>query len=107
MGYSVPHYRVALTIYAMLIASVGGWLYALQTSFVNTDLLGLANSTNGLVYALIGGVDTILGPFLGALMLRSLIDQLSRVGPSSQLIVGVVLMLVVYLLPEGIRGLRH
>ena len=31
MGYSVPRYRVALTIYASLIASLGGWLYALQT----------------------------------------------------------------------------
>jgi len=41
MGYRVPHYRVALTIYASLIASLGGWLYALQTSFVFIDLLGV------------------------------------------------------------------
>src|SRR5207237_1085306 len=34
MGYSVPRYRIALTIYASLIASFGGWLYALQTNFV-------------------------------------------------------------------------
>ena len=107
MGYRVPHYRVALTIYASLIASLGGWLYALQTSFVFIDLLGVANSTNGLVYALIGGVDTILGPLLGAAILRSLTDQLSRAGTQSSLFIGIMLMLVVYLIPEGLLGLWH
>src|SRR5437016_3517688 len=107
MGYRVPHYRVALTIYASLIASLGGWLYALQTSFVFIDLLGVANSTNGLVYALIGGVDTILGPLLGAAILRALTDQLSRAGTQSSLFIGIMLMLVVYLIPEGVLGLRH
>jgi branched-chain amino acid transport system permease protein len=107
MGYSVPRYRVALTIYAGLIASIGGWLYALQTNFVFIDLLGVGNSTNGLVYALIGGVDTILGPLLGAAFLRALTDQLSRAGTQSSLFIGIVLMLVVYLVPEGVLGLRH
>jgi len=107
MGYRVPHYRVALTIYASLIASLGGWLYALQTSFVFIDLLGVANSTNGLVYALIGGVDTILGPLLGAAILRSLTDQLSRAGTQSSLFIGIMLMLVVYLIPDGLLGLWH
>jgi branched-chain amino acid transport system permease protein len=107
MGYSVPRYRVALTIHASLIASVGGWLYALQTNFVFIDLLGVGNSTNGLVYALIGGVDTILGPLLGAAFLRALTDQLSRAGTQSSLFIGIVLMLVVYLIPEGVLGLRH
>jgi branched-chain amino acid transport system permease protein len=107
MGYSVARYRVALTIYASLIASVGGWLYALQTNFVFIDLLGVGNSTNGLVYALIGGVDTILGPLLGAAFLRALTDQLSRSGTQSSLFIGIVLMLVVYLIPEGVLGLRH
>ena len=76
MGYSVPRFRVALTIYSSLVASLGGWLYALQTSFVFIDLLGIGNSTNGLVYALIGGVDTIIGPFLGTAVLRAVSDQL-------------------------------
>jgi branched-chain amino acid transport system permease protein len=104
MGYSVGQYRVALTLFSSVIASLGGWLYALQTSFVFIDLLGLNNSTNGLVYALVGGVDTILGPLVGAAVLRALTEQLSR-GTSSQLYVGIVLMLVVYFLPDGLVGL--
>jgi branched-chain amino acid transport system permease protein len=104
MGYSVGHFRVALTLYSSLIASLGGWLYALQTSFVFIDLLGLNNSTNGLVYALIGGVDSILGPLLGAALLRALTDQLSRGSTQSSLYIGIVLMLVVYFIPDGLFG---
>jgi branched-chain amino acid transport system permease protein len=105
MGYSVARYRVALTIFSSLIASLGGWLFALQRSFVFIDLLGLAYSTNGLVYALVGGVDTILGPLLGAATLRALTDQLSRGSTQSSLYIGIVLMLVVYFLPDGMVGL--
>jgi branched-chain amino acid transport system permease protein len=104
MGYSVAQYRVALTIFSSLIASLGGWLFALQRSFVFIDLLGLAYSTNGLVYALVGGVDTILGPLLGAAALRALTDQLSRGSTQSSLYIGIVLMLVVYFMPDGMVG---
>jgi branched-chain amino acid transport system permease protein len=105
MGYSVASYRVALTVYASVIASLGGWLYSLLRSFVFTDLLGLAYSTNGLVFALIGGVDSILGPFLGAAVLGALTDQLSRGSTQSSLYIGAVLMLVVYFAPDGLVGL--
>ncbi len=105
MGYNVGGYRVALTLYSSLIASLGGWLYVLQNTFVHQDLLGLGNSTNGLVYALIGGVNSILGPLLGAVALRYLNDQLSRGSTQSSLYLGIVLMLVVYFIPDGLLGL--
>jgi branched-chain amino acid transport system permease protein len=107
MGYSVAQYRVALTLFASVVASLGGWLFALQRSFVFIDLLGLNNSTNGLVYALIGGVDTILGPLVGAAVLRALTDQLSRGSTQSSLYIGLVLMLVVYFVPDGLVGLAR
>jgi branched-chain amino acid transport system permease protein len=104
MGYGVAQYRVALTVYSSVIAALGGWLYSLQRGFVFIDLLGLGNSTNGLVYALIGGVDSILGPLLGAGVLRALTDQLSRGSTQSSLYIGIVLMLVVYFAPDGLVG---
>ena len=52
------------------------------------------------MYALIGGVDTILGPFLGA-VLRALHRSLSRGSTQSSLYIGIVLMLVVYAMPEA------
>jgi ABC-type branched-subunit amino acid transport system permease subunit len=104
MGYSVGFYRIMLTIYASLVASLGGWLYVLQNGFVHQELLGLVSSTNGLVYALVGGVNTILGPLLGAGLLRYLNDVLSRGSTQSPLYLGIVLMLVVYVMPDGVLG---
>jgi branched-chain amino acid transport system permease protein len=105
MGYSVSAFRIALTLFASLVASLGGWLYVLQNTFVHQELLGLQSSTNGLVYALIGGVNTIVGPLLGAVALRYVTDLLSRGSTQSSLYLGIVLMLVVYLMPDGILGL--
>lgn len=105
MGYNVGAYRVALTLFSSFVAALGGWLYALQNSYVHQDLLGLSSSTNGLVYALIGGVNTILGPLIGAVALRYVNDLLSRGSTQSSLYLGIVLMLVVYLMPDGLLGL--
>jgi branched-chain amino acid transport system permease protein len=105
MGYQVSTYRVVLTLFAGLIASIAGWLYVLQNSFVYQDLLGVQNSLNGLLYALIGGVDTIVGPLLGAGGLRLFIESVSRHSTQSPLYIGAALLLVVYFLPEGVLGL--
>jgi branched-chain amino acid transport system permease protein len=105
MGYQVGAYRFVLTLFAGLVASVAGWLYVLQNAFVFQDLLGLQSSLNGLLYALVGGVDTIVGPFLGAGGLRFFIESVSRHSTQSSLYIGAALLVVVYFLPEGVLGL--
>jgi branched-chain amino acid transport system permease protein len=104
MGYSVHAYQVAVTLYSGLIAASGGWLYALAHAFVFQDLLGLTNSVNAVLYSLIGGVDTIVGPLLGAAALRFLSEYLGQLTTQTQLYVGVALLVVVYALPAGVIG---
>jgi len=104
MGYNVSAYRFALTLYSGFVASLAGWLYALQAAFVFQDLLGPINSLNGLVYALVGGADSVIGPFMGALGLRYLSERLSQQSTQSSLYVGFVLLLVVFFIPDGIAG---
>jgi branched-chain amino acid transport system permease protein len=104
MGYSVHAYQVAVTLYAGTMAASAGWLYALAHAFVFQDLLGLNNSVNSVLYALIGGIDTILGPLLGTAGLRVLGEELGQQTAQSQLYVGIALLAVVYLLPGGLLG---
>jgi branched-chain amino acid transport system permease protein len=104
MGYSVHAYQVAVTLYSGAMAACGGWLYALKTAFVFQVLLGLDNSVNAVLYSLIGGVDTIIGPLLGAAGLRFLGEYLGQVTTQTQLYIGVTLLIVVYLLPSGVVG---
>ena len=105
MGYSVRAYQVAVTLYSGAIAACGGWLYALAHAFVFQDLLGLANSVNFVLYSLVGGVDTIIGPLLGTAGLRYLGEYLGTTqSTQTQLYLGLALLVVVYLLPTGVVG---
>lgn len=105
MGYSVRAYQVAVTLYSGAIAACGGWLYALAHAFVFQDLLGLANSVNFVLYSLVGGVDTIIGPLLGTAGLRYLAEYLGTTqSTQTQLYLGLALLVVVYLLPNGVVG---
>ena len=104
MGYSVHAYRVWVTLFSGLIAASGGWLYALAHAFVFPDLLGLANSLNAVLYSLVGGVDYVLGPLLGTAGLRFLAEEAGQQTTQSQIYIGIALLLVVYLLPDGVTG---
>jgi branched-chain amino acid transport system permease protein len=105
MGYSVRAYQVAVTLYSGTIAACGGWLYALAHTFVFQDLLGLADSVNAVLYSLIGGVDTIVGPLLGTAGLRFLGEYLGTTQTTqTQLYIGLALLVVVYFLPTGVVG---
>ena len=106
MGYQVPRHRIALTLLSGFIASVAGWLYALNNSFVSQDLLGLGNSLNGVLYALIGGAEhVILGSLIGAAGFRFMTESLGRLTSQSSLYIGLALLVVVYVMPNGILGL--
>ena len=106
MGYNAGQYRMALTLLSGFVAAAAGWLYALDNSFVSQDLLGLGNSLNGLLYALVGGAEhVLLGPILGATGFRYLTDSLGRLTSQSTLYIGLALMIVVYLMPDGLLGL--
>jgi len=106
MGYEVSRQRMALTLLSGVVAAVAGWLYALDNAFVSQDLLGLSNSLNGLLYALVGGAEhVILGPLLGAAGFRFMTDSLGRLTSQSSLYIGLALLVVVYVMPGGILGL--
>jgi ABC-type branched-subunit amino acid transport system permease subunit len=61
---------------------------------------------NGLLYALVGSpVHVILGPLIGATGFRYLTDSLGRLTSQSSLYIGLTLLVVVYIMPNGILGL--
>jgi branched-chain amino acid transport system permease protein len=106
LGYEVSQHRMALTLLSGVLAAVAGWLYALDNAFVSQDLLGLSNSLNGLLYALVGSPEhVILGPLVGATGFRYLTDSLGRLTSQSSLYIGLTLLVVVYVMPNGILGL--
>lgn len=96
--------RLAYLLSAAL-AGVAGVTYAHIVGFVSPDAFNVNASIGILVFAVLGGMRTIAGPFLGAALLTYLPDQLQAFSEWQHLIYGLVLLLSFTLLPRGLAGL--
>ena len=87
------------------LAGIAGVIYAHIVGFVSPDAFSVNTSIAILVFAVLGGMRTLAGPFLGAALLTYLPDQLQAFSEYQHLIYGLVLLLSFSLLPRGIAGL--
>ncbi len=104
----IPIYRervIAFTLSAV-VSAIAGCLSAPWMSSVSPDRVGIVLSTQVLVWVAVGGKATILGPFVGAVAATYGQDVLaSSMGQSYLLLLGVLFILSVLLVPNGIFGL--
>jgi len=104
VGYDVAGMKVIALTLSAGIAGLSGVLY-LPVGVVSPEILGLLFSTNVLVWVAVGGRGTLIGPFVGALVVGYLQTFLSDVLVSVWLlIVGVFFVFVVLFWPDGIVG---
>ncbi|MGH9270943.1 MAG: branched-chain amino acid ABC transporter permease [Ilumatobacteraceae bacterium] len=85
------------------IAAVAGALFALNTAFVAPDSLHWTTSANALVAAIVGGVGSIVGPPIGALLYVFARERFATSG-DLQFYTGIALVVVLVLAPAGISG---
>jgi ABC-type branched-subunit amino acid transport system permease subunit len=100
---------VQLTVFALAaaMAAVGGGLYALEEGFVSPSFLGVTLSTQVLIYILLGGRGTLIGPVLGVLVLEVGGQRIQQSLPTDwPIIVGSILLLVIVFLPRGLLDAR-
>lgn len=104
LGYN-PH-AVKLTALALsgLYAGTAGAAYAVLFGYVGASLAGVQYSILPLLYVLLGGAGTVLGPFLGAILMFYLIDYASSATSSYQFLVGATLVVLILFAPKGILG---
>src|SRR5262249_11002526 len=88
------------------IAGLAGGLYAFHEGFVWPNVLGVVLSTQIVLYALLGGVGTLIGPVIGVIAVEIagfwLADSFPRIWP---IILGLLLLLVILFSPTGLIGL--
>jgi branched-chain amino acid transport system permease protein len=85
-------------------AALAGALFAFLKGGVFPDNLGLGLSVDGLVMVLIGGVDTLLGGIVGAVVFRTFSIWTISHTDHSRLVVGALIVALVMLFPEGLVG---
>ncbi|HEU4976989.1 MAG TPA: branched-chain amino acid ABC transporter permease [Baekduia sp.] len=107
LGYRRPQVQLAVFTVVSGIGAIAGALYAVEEGFVSPSFLGVALSTQVLVYILLGGRGTLVGPALGVLLLEVGGQRIQESLPSEwPIIVGAMLLLVIMFLPGGVMDLR-
>lgn len=104
LGIDVRRQRWFAFALAGTAAAMGGGLYAFLKGSVFPDVLSIPVSVEGLVMVLLGGVDTLLGPLLGAASFTGLKITISSATDLWRAILGGIIIAVVVLFPRGIIG---
>lgn len=108
-GLGVPTFAYKMTALALsgAVAGLSGGLHALQVRYVTADaVFSLRVPLLVIMMCVLGGPRHWLGPVLGAGVVHSINDRLSGpgMGRVSEIVMGLLLMVVVATLPEGIYG---
>lgn len=107
LGYKPSVIQLVVFAAAAAFAAAGGGLYALEEGFVSPSFLGVALSTQVLIYILLGGRGTLIGPVLGVLVLEVGGQRVQQSLPADwPIIVGSTLLLVILFLPRGLLDAR-
>jgi branched-chain amino acid transport system permease protein len=107
IGVNVRAHQLATFVVSGAFAGLAGGLFALSTGNVFPGWLNWAASATPIVMAVLGGVHTFLGPALGAavyVVLEVLISGKTEYWP---LAMGVIIVVLVLLMPEGLSGFRR
>jgi branched-chain amino acid transport system permease protein len=89
---------------AAVMAGIAGGLFAYGKGSVFPTYLAIPRSVDALLMVLLGGVQTVTGPILGALAFAGLQEQLVRFTELWRLTLGSVIVLLVLFFPEGLAG---
>ena len=89
---------------AAALAGLAGSLYAHYITFINPETFGLHTSILILAMVVLGGMGSIAGSVLGAVILTILPEMLRQAHAYQELIYGGLLMLLLIWRPEGLLG---
>lgn len=105
IGLNVYAIRLTAFVIAGFVAGVSGALFALYGRYASATYMFYHVSGEAVVWTIIGGAGTLLGPIVGTGLLIVLREELSSVWEHYLLLVGAVVILTVVFAPRGLGGL--
>jgi branched-chain amino acid transport system permease protein len=104
IGIDVKRMQWAAFVVAGLFAGLAGALYAFSKGSISPETLSVGKSIDGLVMVLLGGLQTLAGPLVGAVTFTWLHDSVARNTDYWRATLGAIILVLVLLFPEGMVG---
>ena len=104
IGIDVQRVQWLGFVVAGLWAGLAGALFVFSKGGVSPDSLSVSKSVDALVMVLLGGVQTLVGPLVGAGVFTWLHDSIARQTDYWRALLGAIMLLLVLMFPQGIAG---
>lgn len=101
VGVRLFRLKLAVFVFSGVTAGIGGALFASLQSYITPDTFVFEIGLFFFVCIIIGGRGTILGPFVGTVILTALPELVAPLAKLGAFFYGVLLLIVVLLIPEG------
>jgi branched-chain amino acid transport system permease protein len=104
IGIDVKKVQWVAFVVAGLFAGLAGALFAFSKGGISPESLHVAKSVDGLVMVMLGGLQTLVGPMLGAVTFTWLHDAVARETEFWRATLGAIILILVLLFPQGLAG---
>jgi branched-chain amino acid transport system permease protein len=107
IGYPVERYKIVAVMLSGLFAGLAGVLYAVQNQFAAAEFVFFTTSGDTVIFNVMGGIGTLVGPIVGAGFFQLLRELLSRIfGDQFPYLIplGVIFIVMIIFLPQGLLG---
>lgn len=107
-GIDVRKYKIIATVVSCVMIGFGGYLFAYLNRYISPDTFAAGKSTMFMSMVMLGGSGTLFGPTVGAILITLIMEILRGIpgsGMYMQMSYGVVLLIVMMFLPQGLSGL--
>ena len=104
IGYEVQHYKWLAFLLSGTVAGLAGGVYAITHAQVNAQLFDITVSVDAVIWTLIGGAGSVVGPAVGAALVLVFTDAVSAWLVYTQIPVGILLIVIVLFFPGGLAG---
>ena len=103
LGYDARAYKLACFTLGGAIAGLAGCLFANWGAFTSPTIFGLAMSAQIIIWVIVGGLGTLVGPVVGCVAIQWLTTAIgTQQAFNSNLVLGAILVVFVLLVPRGI-----
>ena len=106
-GIDIKKYKIIATVTSCVIIGFAGFLFAYLNRYISPDTFSAGKSTMFMSMMMLGGSSTLLGPILGTVLITIIMESLRnlpQVGMFFQLSYGIILLLVMMFMPQGLSG---